>query len=87
MPKTWPLYEAKNKLTQVIEEAKSSGPQTITSRGVETAVVVSVTDFKNLIRPQGTLREFFARSPLKGVRLDLARSKATGRGTDLELPH
>ena len=87
MPKTWPLYEAKNKLTQVIDEAVSAGPQTITRRGVETVVVVSVADFKKLIRPQSTLREFFATSPLKGVALELDRRRGKGRGTDRELPH
>ncbi len=87
MPKTWPLYEAKNKLTQVIEEAVTAGPQTITRRGVEMVVVVSIADFKKLIRPQSTLREFFATSPLKGVALEIERRHGKGRGTELELPH
>ncbi|HMO96003.1 MAG TPA: type II toxin-antitoxin system Phd/YefM family antitoxin [Tepidiformaceae bacterium] len=38
---TWQLQEAKNKLSEVIRRAREEGPQTITVRGEEAAVVSS----------------------------------------------
>lgn len=54
MKTTWSLQDAKNKLSEVVNQAVSKGPQTITRRGKETAVVISVDDFQKLTRPQGT---------------------------------
>ena len=51
---TWQLQHAKAKLSEVIEVAKTNGPQTITQRGVETAVVISMAEWKRL-KPQRPL--------------------------------
>jgi prevent-host-death family protein len=40
MARTWQLQEAKNRFSEVVEEALKEGPQVITRRGVETAVVL-----------------------------------------------
>lgn len=45
---TWQLQEAKAKLSEVIQVAAKNGPQTITQRGVETAVVVSIEEWRRL---------------------------------------
>ena len=37
-PKSWQLQEAKNQLSEVVEQALKTGPQIITRRGVDTAV-------------------------------------------------
>ncbi len=71
----WQLQEAKNKLSRVVEEAKSSGPQVITVRGKETAVVLSIEDYRDLTRREDSLLDFFQRSPLRGIELDLTRGK------------
>jgi antitoxin Phd len=44
----WQLQEAKQKLSTVVDRALSEGPQTITRHGVETAVVVSVAEYRRL---------------------------------------
>lgn len=85
MSKSWQLHEAKNKFTEVVEKALSAGPQMISRRGIDTVVVISIKDYKKLTRPEGTLVEFFAQSPLRGVKLDLERDRDTGRGLDLEV--
>jgi prevent-host-death family protein len=46
MQNVWQLQEAKNKLSQVIEEAVINGPQVITKRGLETAISVPDTRFR-----------------------------------------
>ena len=81
--KQWQLQEAKNRLSQVVEDALHEGPQTITLRGKPAAVVMSVEEFRKLTSPRTSLASFFRRSPLHGVELDLARSKELPREVDL----
>ena len=45
---TWQLQEAKAKLSEVIELAAKGGPQTITQRGVATAVVVPIDQWRRM---------------------------------------
>ena len=80
---TWQLQEAKNKFSQVVQEAQKSGPQVITVHGKETVVVISSDEYRKLMHKEGSLVEFFQNSPLHGMALDLERSKDTGRDIDL----
>ena len=75
----WQIQQAKNKLSEVIDDALHQGPQIITRRGVETAVVLSVEEYHKLLVNQNSLAEFFRESPLAGVKLDLKRSADKGR--------
>lgn len=53
--RTWQLQEAKNKLSEVVRRAREEGPQVITLRGEEVAVVLSSEAFAALEggAPQG----------------------------------
>jgi len=82
MKRVWALQDAKNRFSEVVDRAVAEGPQTITRRGRETAIVVSMKDFKRLAAPEGSLVSFFRKSPLVGVELDLERSDDTGRTID-----
>ena len=75
----WQLQEAKNRLSELVRKARREGPQTITLQGIDAAVVVSARDFDKLHTRKGKLVEFFRKSPLVGVDLDLSRSRDTGR--------
>ncbi|MDR1646715.1 MAG: type II toxin-antitoxin system Phd/YefM family antitoxin [Zoogloeaceae bacterium] len=44
----WPVHDAKAHFSELLEACTTLGPQTITRRGTETAVVVSVTEWKRL---------------------------------------
>jgi len=79
----WQLQEAKNKLSQVVQEARSHGPQTITLRGKEAAVLMSAEDYRRLTEPKGSLVEFLRSSPWAETDLDLERSRDTGRDVQL----
>ena len=70
MNRVWQLQEAKNKFSQVVDEALRSGPQIITRRGSKTAVVISFEDYKRFIKPRKKLSEFFRESPLAEVELE-----------------
>lgn len=84
MARTWQLQEAKNKFSEVVEEALKNGPQLITRRGVETAVVLSYAEYRKLQLAQQPLSAFFRESPLADAKLDLTRDTSAERGT-LEL--
>ena len=59
----WQVQEAKMRLSQVIEEAQSKGPQMITRHGVDRAVVLSVDDFRSLSAHKPDLREYLLGGP------------------------
>ncbi len=74
--RTWQLQEAKNKLSQVVDEAIATGPQVITRHGQEVAIVISSEDFRSLTAERESLVDFLQRSPLLGEELDLSRDKS-----------
>lgn len=75
----WQLQEAKNRLSELVRRARTEGPQIITLHGADTAVVVSAKEFDRLSKRKGKLVEFFRKSPLVGIDLDVARSRDIGR--------
>jgi len=83
MSKNWQLQEAKNKFSQVVDCACKEGPQIVTRHGKETVVILSLEDYQELLKPQNSLVDFFAASPLKGLNLDLERNSSAPRPVDL----
>lgn len=74
MPRSWQIQEAKNKLSEVVEEAIENGPQILTRRGEEVAVVLSLSEYRQLKKKQTSLSEFFRQSPLADLDLERDRS-------------
>lgn len=70
MSRKWQLQEAKNKLSEVIDEALREEPQVITKRGVPVAVVLSYDQYKSMQRSKEKLSVFFKRSPLSELELE-----------------
>jgi len=80
----WQLQEAKDRLSEVVRKAREEGPQTITLHGDDAVVVVDAQEYYKLTRKsRGSLVEFFRRSPLNGIKLNVSRSRDTGRSVDL----
>ena len=75
----WTVAEAKSRFSEMIEQARAKGPQTITRRGQAAAVVVSVEEWERKSKRTGNLAEFFATSPLRGSGLVVARRKDRAR--------
>ncbi len=84
MARAWQLQEAKNKFSEVVEQALKNGPQVITKRGRETVIVLSYDDYRKIILAQKKLSDFFRESPLFGIDLDLTRDKSPIR-TEVDL--
>jgi antitoxin Phd len=79
MARNWQLQEAKNKFSEVVEDALKHGPQVITRRGVETAVVLSIADYRKMLLGRKRLSQFFRESPLVGLDIDLTRDASPQR--------
>ena len=79
----WTVAQAKAKLSEVIENARAHGPQTITRNGRRTAVVVDAEEWVRKTQRRGSLADFFKASPLRGSRLKVRRSKDRLRASDL----
>lgn len=81
--KTVSVYEGKNKFSKLVESAARGEPQVITKNGKETAVVISIAEYKRLKAKERPLSEFLLDNPARkyGIELDLTRSRDTGRPT------
>ena len=80
---TWTVAEAKAKLSEVIDQALSLGPQIVTRSGRKAVVIVAAEEWDRKTRRKGNLAEFFAVSPLRESGLEVPRSKDGLRRTDL----
>lgn len=74
--RSWQVQEAKNKFSQVVNDAVHQGPQIITKHGVEVAIVLSSEEYHRLVGARQKLSDFFRQSPLAEVALDLERDKS-----------
>lgn len=81
--KKWQLQEAKNKFSEVVRKASEEGPQTVTKHGKDSVVVLSAEDYRKLERPKTSLVEFFQKSPLSKVEIDLKRDTSPARSVEL----
>jgi prevent-host-death family protein len=51
----WPLQDAKNHFSKVVQRARSEGPQVVTLRGQRAAIVLSARDYDALRAGRPTL--------------------------------
>ena len=73
------IFEGKNKFSKLVENAAKGEPQVITKNGKETAVVISIDEYRRLKAQKGSLSEFLLNGPWRGSNIDLTRSKDMGR--------
>lgn len=45
---TWPVADAKARFSELLDAAEKEGPQVVSRRGIETAVVVPIAEWKRL---------------------------------------
>ena len=73
MAQQWQLQDAKNRFSEVVDNAMHHGPQFVTKHGKEAVVIMSIDEYRKMQQPKESLVDFFQNSPLKGVDLDLTR--------------
>ncbi len=86
MPHTWQLQDAKAKFSELVRRAISEGPQVVTYRGRETAVVLSMEDYQRMERGRPSLTEYLLGGPKlddEAVAMLNERLQDTGRDIDL----
>jgi len=84
--KRWQLQTAKAQFSELFRRARSEGPQWVTRQDKEAVVVLPAEEFERLrarSRQPQSLVEFFANSPLSGVRINLERKPDYGRTVEL----
>lgn len=79
----WTVAEAKAHFSDLVEKAKTRGPQTITRHGKTAVVVVSAEEWTRRSQRKGNLAEFLSRSPLAGSGLKIERSSDLPRKSGL----
>ena len=79
---SWQVQEAKSRFSEMIERARTEGPQTITRHGSERAVVISIEDYRALV----AYKPDFKAHLLGGPKVDdftIERDRDTGRSVEL----
>ncbi|MGH3914553.1 MAG: type II toxin-antitoxin system Phd/YefM family antitoxin [Pseudonocardiaceae bacterium] len=80
---TWSVADAKARLSELLERVINDGPQAITRRGEEIAVVVSIEEWQRKTKRSGNLAEFLAASPLRDSELEIDRVEIPARDVGL----
>lgn len=83
MRQTWQLQEAKNRFSEVVDEALLHGPQTVTRHGREAVVILSYDEYIKLKPQQANLLQALQVPQEYRVDLQVERSKELAR--DIEL--
>ena len=77
---TWPLQDAKARFSELLDACVSEGPQVVTRRGAETAVLIPIAEWKRLrdaARP--SLKELLLSASARAILTLPARGKAKRR--------
>lgn len=76
--KKWQVQTAKNKLSEVIQQAMKGEPQLITKNGRPAVYVISAKDYEQLIHKKD-LKSLLLSSPHKATEIPLERPGDNGR--------
>lgn len=65
--RTWPVQDAKARFSEMLETCLREGPQLVTKRGTETAILVPATDWQRLqSAAKPTLKELLFSEQARG---------------------
>lgn len=79
---TWQLQAAKTKLSELIEDANTKGPQIITRHGADRAVVLSISEYRALTAHKPDFKTYLLGGP-KFDSFEIERDSDTGREVEL----
>ena len=81
---SWKLEDAKARLSEVVRRAATAGPQLVTVRGKEAAVILAPEQYEQLLpKPKGHVPLIRFLKDLGLSRIDVEREEDTGRNVDL----
>ena len=81
----WPLQDAKARLSELVREAQTHGPQRVTLHGRDAVVVVGAAEFARMQRPVTgrDIVEALRKSPLAEVDFERLSVKSPVRNIEL----
>jgi prevent-host-death family protein len=79
---SWSVADAKARFSEMIDKARSNGPQTLTKNGKPIAILVSIEEWEKWTKPKESLIEFFRNSPLYDSGVEFERMDATLRDVE-----
>ena len=80
MGKTWRVRDAKARFSELIETTLAEGPQIVTRRGVETAVLVAIDEWRRMEqRARPELKELLLAPEARTDTLTPRQTKHRGR--------
>jgi prevent-host-death family protein len=75
---TWQIKDAKNRFSELLEDANVKGPQVITRHGTERAVVLSIAEYRSLAAHKPDLKAYLLGGP-KFDDFEIKRDRSVGR--------
>jgi len=82
----WQVQTAKAQFSELLRRAREEGVQIVTKQGKDGVAVMPIEQYRKLTRRSrqpASLVQFFARSPLADIDLNLDRDRDYGRGIEL----
>jgi antitoxin Phd len=64
--KTWPVQDAKARFSELLETCLTEGPQIVSKRGADTAVLVSMDEWTRLTSARPTLKDMLLSPDARG---------------------
>jgi antitoxin Phd len=78
--KSWPVQDAKSRFSEFLKASLTEGPQVVTLRGVETAVLVPMREWRNLReRARPSLKALLLAPEARGELILLPRGRLRRR--------
>ena len=86
MSRVWQLQNAKARFAEVVRRASAEGPQIVTYRGIEKAVVISIEEFRRLESNRPSFVQHLLSAPkLDEETVELVNGRAQDAARDLGL--
>jgi prevent-host-death family protein len=81
----WQMQEAKAKFGDVVRRAAAEGPQIVTFRGADTAVVLSIDEYRRLQAQRPSFVEYLMSGPkLDDETVDEINNRSSDTGREIE---
>jgi antitoxin Phd len=65
--KVWPVQDAKSRFSELLETCQREGPQLVTKRGENAAVLVPIAEWQRLSRPKyATIKDWLLADEARG---------------------
>lgn len=81
---SWQLQEAKNRFSQVVDQALAGEPQTVTRRGREVVVVLAAEEYRRLMRAEMIAAPGFVQHLLAMPRDDESFERGSAQPRDVD---